>query len=290
MSTQKGLLSIVGIGPGDLDLMAPMARRAIEEADLLVGYKNYLELIAPLCEGKEVLSSGMTAEIQRATLAVKTAMAGRKVALISSGDAGIYAMGSLAMELLAEQGWTRDHPTQVQMIPGITAANSCASLVGTPLGHDSCTISLSDLLTPWGLILKRIEAAASADFAITFYNARSKRRQDQIAIARDTLLRHRKPSTPVAIVENAYRTNQRVIISDLENFLQHEFGMMAAVIVGNSSSYRFEDWIVTPRGYSNKYDLDNGAPQAGQRPGRSLHTHIEQQETVPTMVNSRERQ
>ncbi len=277
MSKEIGQLNIVGIGPGNLELIAPMARRAIEEAELVVGYEGYLALVAPLCNDKEVLGSGMTAEIKRATLAVEAALAGRKVALISSGDAGIYAMGSLAMELLEKQGWTRAHPTQVSIIPGITAANSCASLVGTPLGHDSCTISLSDLLTPLALILKRVEAAASADFAITFYNARSKRRQDQIVQARDILLKYQKATTPVAIVEHAYRDGQRIIISDLENFLQHDFSMNAAVIVGNSSSYQFEGLIVTPRGYTKKYDLDDGALQSGQKRGRALRTEPNQQ-------------
>lgn len=282
MKEQQGKLNIVGIGPGALELIAPMARKAIEEADLIVGYKNYLALIASLCDGKEVVGSGMTAEIQRATLAVEAALNGRNVALVSSGDAGIYAMGSLAMELLAKQGWTQSHSTEVVLVPGITAANSCASLVGTPLGHDSCTISLSDLLTPLELILQRVEAAGSADFAITFYNARSKKRQEQIVKARDILLKYRDETTPVAIVENAYRDDQRIIISNLKNFLQHDFGMNAAVIVGNSSSYQFENWIVTPRGYTKKYDLKDGALQSGQKRGQTLRTDLSKNETEGT--------
>ncbi|CAM3595278.1 precorrin-3B C(17)-methyltransferase [Parendozoicomonas haliclonae] len=270
-NTAKGQLSVVSIGPGSLDLMAPMARKAIENADYVVGYKTYIELIEDLCSGKTLMGSAMTQEVERANQAVDLAEEGYKVALISSGDAGMYAMGSLALELLQERNWTRADGIGYELIPGITAANSCASLVGVPLGHDSCTISLSDLLTPWEVITKRIRAAAEADFAITFYNPQSKRRRSQIVEARDILLQHRPANTPVAIVQGAYRDNQKIVITDLEHFLDYDIGMLAAVTVGNSSSYLFEGMIVTPRGYTKKYDITDGSIYEGQKRGRTLN-------------------
>jgi precorrin-3B C17-methyltransferase len=176
-------------------------------------------------------------------------------------------MAPLVFELLA----SKQIQIEVEVVPGITAANACASLVGAPLGHDSCTISLSDLLTPWEVITRRIEAAAMADFAITFYNPRSKKRQNHIIEAQQILLRHRPADTPVAVVNAAYREEQSVQLSTLERFTELEFGMNAAVIVGNESSYRSDDWIVTPRGYKNKYALEDGGTLEGQRPGRSLN-------------------
>lgn len=181
----------------------------------------------------------------------------------------MYAMAPLVLELL-EQNPQLNQQIELEIIPGITAANACASLVGAPLGHDSCTISLSDLLTPWDVITKRIEAAAIADFAITFYNPRSKKRTQHIETAREILLKHKDPSTPVAVVNAAYREDQQVTLTTLAEFTQVEFGMNAAVVVGNSNSYRFGDWIITPRGYTNKYQLKDGSVLDGQKRGHSL--------------------
>lgn len=181
----------------------------------------------------------------------------------------MYAMAPLVLELL-EQNAELNAQVELDIIPGITAANACASLVGAPLGHDSCTISLSDLLTPWEVITKRIEAAAMADFAITFYNPRSKKRTQHIETAREILLEHRDPNTPVAIVNAAYRDEQKVTLTTLAEFTKVEFGMNAAVVIGNSNSYRFGDWIVTPRGYTNKYQLKDGKVLKGQKRGHSL--------------------
>lgn len=271
-----GVLNVVGIGPGSLSLMTPMAKLAIAEADLVVGYKPYLQMISPLLGDKETSASGMTREVDRASLAVDAALSGRNVAIISSGDAGMYAMGPLVYELLAERGWKVSDSTKVTMVPGITAANACASLVGVPLGHDSCTISLSDLLTPMSVIEKRIQAAAMADFAITFYNPRSRKRTEHILKAQAILLEHRDPNTPVAIIDNAYRPEQSIQLSTLAEFTDCEFGMTAAVMVGNSQSYRFEQHIITPRGYTKKYDLDSGDIKSGQQRGRALKTILEE--------------
>mgnify|MGYP001199848413 CR=1 FL=1 len=259
-------LFLVGLGPGSLDHMSIRAQEVIHNADVVVGYGLYVKLIAPLLTNQTLVRSGMTKEWQRADCAIKHVQEGQNVALVCSGDAGMYAMAPLIFELISSQSLS----LEVETVPGITAANACASLVGAPLGHDSCTISLSDLLTPWDVIVKRIKAAADADFAITFYNPRSRKRQNHIVEARDILLQHRCKETPVAVVNAAYRDEQSVQLSTLEYFTDLEFGMNAAVIVGNSSSYRFEDWIVTPRGYNKKYDLEDGATRAGQRPGHAL--------------------
>ncbi|MCD9523010.1 precorrin-3B C(17)-methyltransferase [Photobacterium carnosum] len=277
MLTKKklaGCLSIVGIGPGSEKLLTPMAREAIEAADLIVGYKPYIDSLHFVITTQDITANGMTSEVERARVAVEQALLGRNVAVVSSGDAGIYAMGSLVYELLQHQGWKEGDTLIVNMIPGVTASISCASLVGTPLGHDSCTISLSDLLTPWTLIQQRIAAAAEADFAITFYNPRSRRRQQHIRTAQTILLQHRDSNTPVAIVKDAYRDNQQITLSTLAEFVDCEFGMTAAVIIGNSQSYRFGNKIITPRGYSNKYDFENGEVKPGQKRGRSLNTAV----------------
>ncbi|GLO63338.1 hypothetical protein MACH09_38460 [Vibrio sp. MACH09] len=267
-------LFLVGLGPGSLEHMSVKAQQVIKSVDVVVGYGLYVKLIQPLLTDQTLVRSGMTKEWQRADSAIKQVQEGKNVALVCSGDAGMYAMAPLIFELISSQSLD----ISVETVPGITAANACASLVGAPLGHDSCTISLSDLLTPWPVIIKRIKAAAEADFAITFYNPRSRKRQNHIVEARDILLQHRSKETPVAVVNAAYRDEQSVQLSTLEHFVELEFAMNAAVIVGNSSSYRFDDWIVTPRGYNKKYSLEDGATKQGQRAGQALK-NIEQQET-----------
>ncbi len=267
-----GKLWIVGIGPGAHDLIAPRALKVLEEADLIVGYQTYITLVRKLIKGKDKIRTGMTEEIGRARAAVEAAQAGKKVAVISSGDSGVYGMGCLIFEVLREIGWKEGDSPDVEMVPGITALNSCASLVGAPLGHDSCMISLSDLLTPWEVIEKRIEAAASADFVIGFYNPASGRRQRQIMRAREILLKYREPTTPVALVKSAYRFREDIVHTDLQNMLEFEIGMLTTVLVGSTQTYRYEGRMVTPRGYKNKYELSDGAIREGQRAGYSLDT------------------
>lgn len=263
-------LTLVGLGPGSVDLMSLRAREAIVNADVVAGYRAYVDLIAELIDQQEVIQNGMTREWERVVAAIEQAKAGRNVVLVCSGDAGMYAMAPLVYELLADQQWDPVHGLTVDIIPGITAANACASLVGAPLGHDSCTISLSDLLTPWAVIEKRIHAAAEADFAITFYNPRSRKRKTHIENAQKILLQYRDPNTPVAVVNAAYRDDQQISLSTLAQFTALEFGMNAAVIVGNSSSFRYHNLIVTPRGYRNKYQFDDGVTLPGQKRGHSL--------------------
>lgn len=265
----RGSLSIVGIGPGAHDQITPAALAAIAEAEVVVGYTTYIRLVRELLTGKEIVRTGMTEEISRARAAVERARAGAKVAVISSGDAGVYGMGSLVFQVLREDGWRRGDAPEVRFFPGITAISSCGSLLGAPLGHDFCAISLSDLLTPWPLIVRRIEAAAAADFVVGLYNPASGRRTRQIVEAQAILRRHRSGTTPVGIVKSAYRKQEKVIHTDLDSFLDYEIGMNTTVIVGSTQTISFEGYMITPRGYANKYTWD-GEVREGQSPGRSL--------------------
>ena len=211
----------------------------------------------------------MTEEIGRARTAVERARAGAKVALISSGDPGVYGMAGLVFQVLRDLGWKRGDSPELHIIPGVTALSSCASLVGAPLVHDFCAISLSDLLTPWPVITRRIEAAAQADFVIGLYNPASGRRTRQIVEAQSIIRKYRDSATPVALVKSAYRKMQHAVLTDVDHFLDYEIGMLTTVLVGSSNTYVFEGYMVTPRGYTNKYTTD-GEALPGQRPGYSL--------------------
>jgi precorrin-3B C17-methyltransferase len=267
----KGILYVVGIGPGASEHATPAALAAIADAELVVGYRTYIGLVRHLLDGKEVIQTGMTEEIGRARAAVERARDGMKIALVSSGDAGVYGMAGLVFEVLKEIGWRRGDSPELRIVPGVTALNSCGSLVGAPLVHDYCAISLSDLLTPWPVITRRIEAAAAADFVIGLYNPASGRRTRQIVEAQAIIARYREGQTPVALIKSAYRDLEKVVLTDVDHFLDYEIGMLTTVIVGSSNTFVFEGYMVTPRGYSNKYTWD-GAVLPGQRPGRSLVT------------------
>jgi precorrin-3B C17-methyltransferase len=269
MNDSKGILYVVGIGPGAQDHATPAALKAIAESQLVVGYTTYIKLVRHLLEGKEIVKTGMTEEIGRARAAIERARDGATVSLISSGDAGVYGMAGLVFQVLKEMGWKKGDSPELRLVPGMTALNSCASLVGAPLVHDSCSISLSDLLTPWSVIEKRIEAAASADFVIGLYNPASGRRTRQIVDAQAIIRRHREGNTPVALVKSAYREMEQVVLTNLDTFLDYEIGMLTTVIIGSSHTFMFEGYMVTPRGYTNKYRFD-GAVLPGQRPGFSL--------------------
>lgn len=265
----KGVLYVVGIGPGSKEHCTPAALAAIADANVVVGYSTYIALVRDLVEGKEVYKSGMTEEIGRARAAVERARDGAKVALISSGDSGVYGMAGLVFEVLRTMGWKRDASPELHIVPGVTAISSCASLLGAPLIHDFCAISLSDLLTPWPVIAKRIEAAAQADFVIGLYNPASGRRTRQIVEAHDIVSCYRDGSTPVGLVKSGYRSIQSVILSDLDHFLEYEIGMLTTVLIGSTNTFSFEGYMVTPRGYTNKYTWD-GMVRPGQKPARSL--------------------
>ena len=250
-----GTLYVVGFGPGHEDHITDRAKQALRESDYVIGYKTYMELVAPLIQGKDVISTGMSEEVSRAQAAVKQAERGKTVSVISSGDAGVYGMAGLVYEVLAEQGWKRDTGIRVEIIPGISAINSCASLLGAPIMHDACTISLSDHLTPWELIAKRIDAAGAADFVIALYNPKSGRRTKQIEEAQRILLTYRNPDTPVGLVKSAYRDREEVIMTTLAEMLDHEIGMLTTVVIGNSTTFFYDGLMITPRGYTRKYTL-----------------------------------
>lgn len=254
--SKKGKLFVVGFGPGNFEHITKRAVDALQESDFIIGYKTYVELIQDLLTNQTIISTGMTEEVSRAQEAVKQAELGKKVAVISSGDAGVYGMAGLVYEVLIEKGWKEETGVAVEVIPGISAINSCASLLGAPVMHDSCTISLSDHLTPWELIAKRVEAAAMADFVIALYNPRSGRRTRQIVETQKILLRYRSPETPVGLVKSAYRDRQDIVITNLEDMLNHDIGMLTTVVIGNSSTFLYDDKIITPRGYQRKYTLN----------------------------------
>ncbi len=224
-----------------------------------MGYRTYLDLIQDLISGKEAVSSGMRQEVERCTKAVELARDGRRVAVICSGDPGIYAMAGLVFEILKKscglQAAGCGLSPGIEIIPGIPALSACAALLGAPLMHDFASISLSDLLTPWEIIEKRLEAAASADFVIVIYNPKSRTRQDQINKARDIILNFRPPQTPVGIVRAAARENEKIIITDLKDMPGDEIDMQSTVIIGNSQTFTWSGRMITPRGYGNKYTL-----------------------------------
>ncbi|MDA8169432.1 MAG: precorrin-3B C(17)-methyltransferase [Nitrospiraceae bacterium] len=244
-------LYVVGTGPGGLSHITPRALEAIRRADVIVGYKTYLEHIGPLIKGKEITASSMTEEVARVKAAVELAATGRRVCLVSGGDPGIYGMAGLAIEVALAGKF----PVRIEVIPGISALNACASQIGAPLMHDFAVVSLSDRLTPWDVIEKRLEAAARADFVIVIYNPKSGGRRTQIEKAREIILRHRAAGTPVGIVRSATREDGDAVVTTIEKMLEHEINMRTTVIIGNSMSVRTGGYMVTPRGYERKYTL-----------------------------------
>ena len=274
-SAAGGRIMLVGLGPGSHEHLTARARAAIAEADTVIGYVTYIRLVAELLEGKEVIRKSMTEELDRAIEAFERARQGRKVALISSGDAGVYGMAGPTFEVLFQAGWTPESGIEVEIIPGASALNTCAALVGAPLTHDFCAISLSDLLTPWPTIARRLDAVAAADFVVALYNPKSGRRTRQIVEARRLFLRHRRPDTPVAIVKSAYRPRQRIEFTTLERMTECDIGMLSTVLIGNSNTFVRHGLMVTPRGYRNKYDVESGATHRGEQAGRSLSTGLD---------------
>ncbi|EIE00499.1 precorrin-3B C(17)-methyltransferase [Leptospira licerasiae] len=282
----KGKLNIVGIGPGNDLHITPAALSAIKEADSIIGYTTYINLVKHHLSGKQVTRTGMTEEITRAQTAVESAKSGQTVTLISSGDAGVYGMAGLVFEVLRNTGWKKGDSPEIRMIPGISADSSCGSLVGAPMVHDSARISLSDLLTPWTVIENRIESAAKGDFVINLYNPASGRRQRQIVEAARIIKKYRTGTTPVALVKSAYRRQENIQFSDLDHFLEFEIGMNTTVIIGSSQSFVYEGFFVTPRGYGNKYSLEDGSLKPGQNRAVSLRTENDLASRIPEELPS----
>ena len=257
MTTDKGKLYVVGIGPGHHDHMTYRAKQVIEESEVIVGYDTYVSLVEDLISGKEVYRYPMTQEVDRANQAIQFAENGRVVSLVSSGDPGIYGMIGLIYEILADKKWNRVAGIYVECVPGVSSLNSCSALVGSPLMTDFAVVSMSDLLVPWEMIVKRVEAAALGDYVTVIYNPASKKRVHQLQDTRDIFLKYRNPETPVAIVKGAYRESQAVVLTTLKDILNHSdmLGMITTVIVGNSSTYNYEGMMINPRGYRSKYEL-----------------------------------
>ncbi len=244
----KGKLHLVGSGPGQLDLLTPDARRALAEASVWVGYGLYLDLLEPLRRPDQLRWDGqLTQERARCQLALDLANQGLTVALVSSGDSGIYAMAGLALELWLAQ--PADGRPAFAVHPGISALQLAAARAGAPLMHDFCTISLSDRLTPWPLIEQRLRAAASGDFVVALYNPRSQGRDWQLERARELLLEGRPPSTPVVLARQLGRAEEQVSIHTLAELPVEQVDMLTLVLVGNSTSRSADGWVVTPRGY-----------------------------------------
>lgn len=237
-------LYIVGLGPGKPEGMTLEARAALDASDLLCGYGAYLALLAPLYPDKERFSTPMTQELERCRRALDEARRGRTVALVCSGDAGVYGMASPVLELLPE------HPgVEVEIVAGVTAALSGAAVLGAPLGHDFCVISLSDLLTPWEIIEKRLRCAAEGDFALALYNPSSRRRADRLQRACDILLDFRAPETPCGFVRNIGREGEETRILPLIALRDTQVDMFTTVFVGSSTTRVIGEHLVTPRGY-----------------------------------------
>ena len=246
------MIYVVGTGPGSADDLTPRALKAIQESDVIVGYGPYLDLIRGLTHGKEIVSTGMAQEIDRCERAIQLSREGRCVSVVSGGDPGIYAMAGLVLELMHKGRETAPANPPVRIIPGISALNACAARLGAPLMHDFATISLSDRLTPWETIARRLDAAARADFVVVLYNPRSKGRPTHISRAQKIILKHRAPGTPVGIVRSATREQEKVLITDLGNLPFDEIDMQTTVIIGNSRSVVRDNLMITPRGYENK--------------------------------------
>jgi precorrin-3B C17-methyltransferase len=236
---------VVGIGPGGPLDRTHRAERAIAQSQVIIGYRRYQEMIRDLTEGKEIISSGMTQETERCLAALERADRGATVSLISSGDPGIYGMAGLALELAARGGKT----IPIEIVAGVTSAAAAAARMGAPLMLDFACISLSDLLVPWSAIHRRLEGVAAADLVAALYNPRSKGRTHQLEDAAVIFRKYRDGSTPVGVGTAVGTLDERVVLSDLDNFLGLEIDMRSVVVIGNSSSKIVEGWFVTPRGY-----------------------------------------
>ncbi|MFA6807785.1 MAG: precorrin-3B C(17)-methyltransferase [Eubacteriales bacterium] len=235
---------VVGLGPGGEDQIIPRALDALEQSDIIVGYDRYIELIKPRFSHKQLLSTPMKKEVERCRLAIDKALEGFTVSMVSSGDAGVYGMAGIMYETAANF-----KEIEIEVIPGITAACSGAAILGAPLISDFAVISLSDLLTPWDKIEKRLSGAALADFVICLYNPSSKTRHDYLAKACDIIRRYQRADIPAGIVRNIGRSGENYEIMTLEELREKQVDMYTTVFIGNSQTKVIKNKIVTPRGY-----------------------------------------
>ena len=239
----------VGIGPGGEEFFTQEAKAALERADVIAGYTVYVDLVRDMFPGKEFFTTPMKQEIERCRWAIETACTGKSVAVVCSGDAGVYGMAGLMIELANQYD-----DVEIEVVAGVTAANSGAAVLGAPLGHDFCLISLSDLLTPWELIEKRLHCAAEADFAICLYNPRSKKRADYLQKACNIMMEHKSPDTICGWVKNIGREGQEYNIVKLSELENEPVDMFTTVFIGSATTKIIAGRMVTPRGYEKHED------------------------------------
>ncbi|WP_299243200.1 precorrin-3B C(17)-methyltransferase [uncultured Aquimarina sp.] len=243
-------ITVAGLGPGDINYMLPVVKNALEKADVVIGYDYYFQFGASLFrEDAELISMPLGKEEARAHKAIEKANEDKYVVVIGSGDASIYAMAAIVYEVVSKEKHT---DIELETLPGVSAFLAAGSKLGAPLGHDFCCISLSDLMTPWNKIERRIKAAATGDFVTSLYNPRSKKRHWQLGRLQKIFLEERSPNTPVAIIRHVTRPEEELKITTLGEFNPEDVDMFCLVMIGNSQTYRFKDYLITPRGYLNR--------------------------------------
>lgn len=248
MDKKQGMIFLVGIGPGSPDEMTLRARAVLERCQVVVGYTTYIRLIEPLINGRQVIASGMTREKERCQKVLDEARKGKIVALISSGDSGLYGMAGLMLELMGKDKSAEEIP--VEIVPGVPAFIAAAAVLGAPLMNDCAIVSLSDILTPRETIEKRLAAAAAGDFVTCLYNPKSATRIAQIEQAIEIFLKHRGADTPAAIVRSVSRPEEKITMTTLGRVLDYDIDMLCLVIIGNSATVTQGAWMITRRGYT----------------------------------------
>lgn len=241
-----GKLYVVGFGPGGKEHMTLKAVNVIENADIVTGYTTYIDILKEYFPNKNYIATPMMREVERCKIAVEEAMKNKTVAMVSSGDSGIYGMAGIIYQVAEEL----NAEIEIETVPGVTAASSAASVLGAPLMHDLSIISLSDLMTPLDLIMKRVDCAGIGDMIVCLYNPKSKKRTDYLEQAADILMKYRKPETPVGIVRNAGRKDESKLITTLGELKTADVDMFCIVIIGNSQTYTSNGRMITPRGYN----------------------------------------
>lgn len=249
-----GKLYAVGFGPGGYEHMTAKAIDVIKNADVITGYTTYVEMLKKYFPDKEYVATPMTKEMDRCRMAVDLADGGKTVAMVSSGDSGIYGMAGILLEIKAE----KKSDVEIETVPGVTAASAAASVLGAPLMHDFAVISLSDLMTPFSLIMKRVDCAGQGDFIVCLYNPKSKKRVDYVEKAADILMKYRSADTPVGVVRHAGREEEEAYITSLGELKNAPVDMFSIVIIGNSNTYVKDGKMITPRGYEDKYGFAAG--------------------------------
>lgn len=272
---QKGKIYIIGCGPGSKGQLTMDAIEAIRESDIIMSYKTYSEIITDLVTTQTIIPTGMTETIEQANDAIEKASAGNTVAILSSGDASVYGMSGLLYEAMHEQNLVEGNVFEVEIIPGISGLSACAGLIGAPLMHDHCSISLNEKTSPWEIIGKRIEAAAMGDFVIAFYNPKNGLGTPQMQKIQAILLTYRNPETPVGIVRGAFRPFQEIILTTIEKLTEQDIGMVTTIFIGNNHTYIKDNQMVTPRSYQKNFTI--GEKKAVQ--------FTEQASTVAKMAN-----